>query len=488
MKEKIQQFFNDNKINISIEKSIKSYQVTTYYCKISEYNNNIINKIIKLQDILCLYLQVNNININFDKINGYLLIEIENTERATFLYNDLIQNNNTNKDGLYFNIGIKTNNIIKNINLCNTPHLLIAGTTGSGKSVLVNNIILQLLENYTPKELELILIDIKQVEFSIYKNIPHLLYDPITTLEKSRIMLYNIINEMNERYKILKDNNNRNIAEYNKTHEEKIKYKVVIIDELAELLMLEQNKLKSNLEGYDTIEKYICRIAQLGRAAGIHLIVATQRPSSDIISGLIKNNIPSRIALSVPSAINSKIILDEKGAEKLSGNGDMLLKLVNENKLERLQGAYITEEEIIKRLENIKNKYNYNNTIILTEYKDPKEELLKKLENYISICFSKSESKIKCYNLLMQNNNIQGIIQELSKNEKEQEILKDNYFNILKSVKQFYNGYIQEEKQEEKDIKQNERLKEKQEKLKRRDRIASNIFIAKILNDICKHL
>lgn len=347
-----------------------------------------------------------------------------------------------------------------------------------GKSVLVNTFILQLLENYTPQELELILVDIKQVEFSIYEGIPHLLQEPIKTLEDARKMFYTACEDMTARYETLKNSNCRNIVDYNEQGG-KMKYKLIVIDELAELFLLEQNRLKSKLEGYSTIEDYICRLAQLGRACGIHLIISTQRPSSDVISGLIKSNLPSRIALSVPSAINSKIILEESGAENLTGNGDFLLKIIGTNKLERFQGAFIPTNELIERLEIIKNKYNYNNNIIIV----PKRDILKELYNTLYLIYNKSESKYITKINLQKAEYIEQLIEEISETEEEQKALKENYFNIFNKVTQNFNGYITEEKEA---ISEEKARQREARKIKRRDKLVFMGLVNRFLHGINK--
>ena len=467
MNQKIIDYFKQNKIDVEITQVIESLQLTTYFIKInSSINSTIINKIQKSKEALQLYLQIDNINIKMDNITGSFIIEIPCINRKTLTYKELVNNYIKNSNGLYCNVGIDTQNKIKNINLCDLPHLLVAGTTGSGKSVLINSIILQLLENYTPLELELILIDIKQVEFSIYSGIPHLLYEPITEFDKSKKVLNECIDDMTNRYELLKNSNCRNIAEYNQKNFVKMKYKLIVIDELAELLMLEQNKLKSNLENKTRIDELICRIAQLGRAAGIHLIVATQRPSSDVISGLIKSNIPSRIALTVANNTNSRIIIDQAGAENLTGKGDLLLKVINDNKLTRLQSAFITNSELLERLTEVKNKYNYKNTKQIND-----RNILKELEIKLNRMMSESNNKTVAKNLLQEKQWIDGIIQELTTDETEQKQLYNNYFKILHDVLLSYNGYIAEEKRQEKQTKEIQRQQEKQAKLKRRDRL-----------------
>ena len=218
-----------------------------------------------------------------------------------------------------------------------------------------------------------------------------------------------------------------------------------------------------------------------GRAAGVHLLIATQRPSSDVISGLIKSNIPSKIALTVSNKINSKIILDEAGAENLTGKGDYLLKVIGSNKIERLQSAFINDTELLQRIENIKNKYTYNNIISDINKKD----ILKDLENYIKQRFENAPSKKECFNILQKNYFIDYTIKDITKDHEEQKILYNNYFNILNNVKKYYNGYIIEEKEKEKERKEQEK---ELEKIKRRDKILKKMIFGQILTDINKNL
>lgn len=374
--EKIEKFFKDNRINLSIIAEVDSLQLTTFFGKIDCYDSKTLNKILKLQNALCLYLQKNNINIKQDNLSGCIVFEIPKEDRKTLSFEDLNKDYTKNSNGLYVNLGADTKNNIYNLDLCKTPHLLISGTTGSGKSVLVNSILTSLLLNYVPSELELVLIDVKQVEFSMYKNIPHLLCETITNLTDTKIVLTQCIEDINKRYETIKNSGCRNIQEYNKVNEEKMKYRLIVIDELAELFMLEnKSRLRADLEGYDRIETQLCRIAQIGRACGVHLILATQRPSTDVITGLLKSNIPSRIALSVSSAVDSKVILDTSGAEKLTGKGDMLLKLIGNNDLIRLQSAFISNDEQERYIDAIKSRYNSFNNDITDLLEQRKEEI-----------------------------------------------------------------------------------------------------------------
>ena len=221
------------------------------------------------------------------------------------------------------------------------PHMLIAGTTGSGKSVCMNSLIISLLYKAKPDEVKLIMVDPKMVELGIYNGIPHLLIPVVTDPKKAAGALQWAVTEMLRRYRMMSDAGVRNLEEYNRQAEhdddyEKMPQIVVIIDELADLMLVAAKE----------VEESICRVAQMGRASGIHLIVATQRPSADVITGLMKANIPSRIAFAVASTVDSRIILDTIGAEKLVGKGDMLYAPLGQGKPKRIQGCFISDEEV----------------------------------------------------------------------------------------------------------------------------------------------
>src|SRR5699024_2048266 len=248
------------------------------------------------------------------------------------------------------------------------PHLLIAGATGSGKSVCINSIIMSILFKSTPEEVKMLLIDPKVVELSIYNGIPNLLVPVVTDAKKANAALDWAVDEMEKRYKLFSKNNVRDIDSYNKrikgTKKEKLPQIVIIIDELADLMMVSAQE----------IEDYICRLAQMARAAGIYLIIATQRPSVDVITGTIKANIPSRISFAVTSQTDSRTILDIGGAEKLLGKGDMLFYPSNLPKPIRVQGAFVKDEEVYKVTEFLKsqNVSNYKEEIIETLEKNVK--------------------------------------------------------------------------------------------------------------------
>ena len=216
------------------------------------------------------------------------------------------------------------------------PHLLIAGATGSGKSILLNTLVSCLLMEKTPEELRLILIDPKRVELTPYNGVPHLLSPAIVEVDKVVGTLRGIANEMMKRYRTFEASGVRNIESYNKQSSEKMPMLLVVIDELADLMMTASTD----------VERVLCRLAQMGRATGIHLIIATQRPSVNVLTGLIKANFPTRISFTVTSQIDSRTILDTMGAEKLLGKGDMLYLPPDAMQPIRAQGTFISEKEI----------------------------------------------------------------------------------------------------------------------------------------------
>jgi DNA segregation ATPase FtsK/SpoIIIE-like protein len=228
------------------------------------------------------------------------------------------------------------------------PHLLVAGSTGSGKSVCLNSIIMSLLFQNSPDELKFILIDPKRVELPVYNGLPHLLTPVITDVQKTVNSLKWAIREMDKRFDILSKVGSRDIASYNNAHQEKLPYIVIIVDELADLMVSNSSE----------VEAVVIRLAQMARAVGIHLVLATQRPSVDVITGLIKANIPGRIAFAVASLMDSRTILDCSGAEKLLGRGDMLYSSAELSSPKRLQGAFVNEEEIKRVVDFIKDKYD----------------------------------------------------------------------------------------------------------------------------------
>lgn len=264
------------------------------------------------------------------------------------------------KSKLAFGIGKDITGTVIVADIADMTHLLIAGATGSGKSVCINTLITSILYKATPEEVKLIMIDPKKVELNVYNGIPHLLIPVVSDVQKANGALNWAIREMMRRYDLLEFRNVRNIAGYNKAVDksEKLPYIVIIIDELADLMMTVGKE----------VEASIVRLTQLARAAGIHLVIATQRPDSNVVTGLIKANVPSRIAFKVSDGVNSKIILDSTGAEKLLGKGDMLLKTrAYDDKPLRIQGAFVTDEEVEQIVESIKTDENHYDQSVIDE-------------------------------------------------------------------------------------------------------------------------
>lgn len=301
-----------------------------------------LTKIAKCADDIALRLAVSGVRIAAIPNKAAVGIEVPNDSRNMVGLRELMEDNSfvSSKSKLMVPLGKDISGQLVKADISAMPHLLIAGTTGSGKSVCTNSMILSMLFRASPEEVKLILIDPKKVEFNAYNGIPHLLVPVVTDPKKAAGSLGWALVEMNKRYQTFADNKVKDILSFNekaKKNEEleKMPYIVVIIDEFADLMMT---------AGAD-VEASVCRLAQLGRAAGIHLIVATQRPSTDVITGLIKANIPSRLALTVATGIDSRTIIDTVGAEELLGHGDMLFMPIGTSKPIRVQGCFVSDEE-----------------------------------------------------------------------------------------------------------------------------------------------
>lgn len=312
-----------------------------------------ISKITNLTDDIALNLASSGVRIEAPIPNKSAVgIEVPNKNRNMVTLREVIDQGQYREAKSKLTVGLGkdvTGNFIY-CDVAKMPHLLIAGTTGSGKSVCLNTMIVSLLYNANPDEVKLLMIDPKQVEFTIYNGIPHLLVPVVSDARKAAGALGWAVSEMLQRYKKFSDNNVRDISGYNSICEsqglKKMPQVVIFIDELSDLMMAAPNE----------VEDSICRLAQMARAAGMHLVIATQRPSVDVITGLIKANIPSRIALSVSSQIDSRTIIDSIGAEKLLGNGDMLYYPVGIPKPIRVQGCYLSEKEVEKVVSFIKDQ------------------------------------------------------------------------------------------------------------------------------------
>jgi len=325
-----------------------------------------VSKILSLQDDLAMALSAETIRIQAPIPGKDVVgIEIPNDSFDTIYLRSLLEDK-LFKDSLSpLTIALGKDIVGKPFmtDLKKLPHLLIAGTTGSGKSVGINAMILSLLYKNSPDQLRLLMIDPKMLEFSIYNDIPHLLTPVITKPKQAIVALNNMVNEMERRYELMADTRTKNIENYNekvaKEGGENLPYIVVIIDELADLMMTSGKE----------VEHSIGRLAQMARASGIHLIVATQRPSVDVVTGLIKANLPSRISYRVGQKVDSKIILDQMGAESLLGRGDMLFTPPGSTGLVRLHAPWSSEEEIEKIVDFIKSQRppNYNKGFLVEE-------------------------------------------------------------------------------------------------------------------------
>ena len=385
----------DKKIKILIEK-LKQFKVdgdvvryyvgpvvTTFEFKPLPHIK--VSKILALQDDLAMALKAQSIRIQAPIPGKDVVgIEIPNEKQDTIYLREILESDifQNAKSPLTLALGKDIVGSPFVTDLAKLPHLLIAGTTGSGKSVGINAMILSLLYRNSPDELKIIMIDPKMLEFSIYNDIPHLLTPVITDAKKAITALNAMVKEMERRYKLMAKMRVKNIENYNKKSNEKMPYIVIIIDELADLMMT---------SGKD-VEYSIARLAQMARASGIHLIVATQRPSVDVVTGLIKANLPSRISFKVGQKIDSKVILDQFGAESLLGRGDMLFTPPGITGLLRLHAPFTSEEEIEKIVEFLKSQreVEYDNSIINTieseqieDENDDVDELFEEAKNII---------------------------------------------------------------------------------------------------------
>ena len=312
-----------------------------------------ISRITNLADDIALNLAAGGIRIEAPIPNKAAVgIEVPNKNRATVTLREIIDTDQYRnaKSKLFVALGKDIAGNCTYADLAKMPHLLVAGTTGSGKSVCLNAMIVSILYNATPDEVKLLMIDPKQVEFTVYNGIPHLIVPVVSDPRKASGALAWAVTEMLTRYKMFSDNNVRDISGYNSICESigqpKLPQIVIFIDELSDLMMAAPHE----------VEDSICRLAQMARAAGMHLVIATQRPSVDVITGLIKANIPSRLSLKVSSQIDSRTIIDSAGAEKLLGNGDMLFYPVGIAKPIRIQGCFLSDKEVETVVDHIKQQ------------------------------------------------------------------------------------------------------------------------------------
>lgn len=343
-------------IKVTVERAEIGPSVTKYEVKPAVGVR--VNRISNLSDDLALALAAKDVRIEAPIPGKSLIgIEVPNSDIATVSFRELWEQSQTKAENfLEIPLGKAVNGTARAFDLSKMPHLLVAGSTGSGKSVAVNGIIASILMKARPDQVKFMMVDPKMVELSVYNDIPHLLIPVVTNPRKASKALQKVVDEMENRYEFFAKVGVRNIAGFNAKVEEfnsQSEYKqiplpfiVVIVDELADLMMVASKE----------VEDAIIRLGQKARAAGIHMILATQRPSVDVISGLIKANVPSRVAFAVSSGTDSRTILDENGAEKLLGRGDMLFKPIDENHPVRLQGSFISDDDVERIVNFIKTQ------------------------------------------------------------------------------------------------------------------------------------
>jgi len=364
----LQQILRDFGVGVTVTDVSQGPSITRY--ELQPDQGVKVSKIVALSDDIKLNLAVADIRIEAP-IPGKAAvgIEVPNSESTLVSFRELVASSEfkTHKSKIAFAVGKDIAGKIMVTDIARMPHLLIAGATGSGKSVCINTLIMSILYKADPEEVRLIMIDPKVVELSVYNGIPHLLIPVVTDPKKAAGALNWAVAEMTNRYKLFADYNVRNIQGYNEKVKEiegieeenkprKLPQIIIVVDELADLMMVAPGE----------VEDAICRLAQLARAAGIHLIIATQRPSVNVITGLIKANMPSRIAFAVSSGVDSRTILDMNGAEKLLGKGDMLFYPYGYPKPVRMQGAFVSDEEVGAVVEFLKQnnmEASYNNEV-----------------------------------------------------------------------------------------------------------------------------
>ena len=338
----LNRIFINKQITCSCTKITKTAMCIIYDFELFSYNITF-EQIKRLEKTLQMFLRKESVVISPSKVTIGFTVSVPHDNKLIIPLGNCLKQT---MDSSQFEVplGLDEQNNPINVDISKLPHLLVSGTTGSGKSVCINNIIVSLLSKNKPEDLQLILIDPKQVEFAKYDSLKYFLNGRvITNVFQAANALYKICCNMDLRYREISRKGCKTIDEYNEISEKKYSRAIIVIDELADLMI--RNKKE--------VEPLLVRIAQLGRACGIHLILATQRPSREVITGLIKVNIPAKICFKVPSSVNSRVVLDKSGAEKLTGYGDGLFQNNDGSDPVRFQGAYISSQEIDKFVEYI---------------------------------------------------------------------------------------------------------------------------------------
>ncbi len=383
----LEKVFSDFNIDIKVI-NVKLGPVITLF-EILPSAGTKINTIINLAGDISRSMGVGAVRISQIYGTQFLGVEVPNTNREQVTIKELLSDENFKNTShkIPICIGKDISGNIEVIDLSKTPHLLVAGTTGSGKSVFINTLLASILYKFSPIELRLILIDPKMLELSVYNDIAHLLTPVVTEPKKAIIALKWVCKEMERRYSLMNEENTRSLEGYNQKSIEKLPYIVVFIDEMADLMMTAGKE----------VEHYVQRLAQMARACGIHLVMATQRPSVDIITGSIKANFPSRISFQVASKYDSRTVLGEIGAEQLLGNGDMLMSKNGAN-LIRYQSAFISDDEVNKLIKEIKKSQK-------VEYLEELDEIIKNNdENFDALSDEDEELISKSIDLIKSTN------------------------------------------------------------------------------------
>ena len=383
----LEQVFADFNIDIKVV-NVKLGPVITLY-EILPAAGIKISTIINLADDISRSMGVGAVRIAQIYGTQYLGVEIPNDQRESVTIKELLSHENFKKTihKIPICIGKDISGNIEVIDLSKTPHLLVAGTTGSGKSVFINTLLTSILYKFSPEELRLILIDPKMLELSVYNDIAHLLTPVVTEPKKAILALKWVCKEMERRYSLMNEEGTRSLEGYNQKAIEKLPFIVVFIDEMADLMMTAGKE----------VEHYVQRLAQMARACGIHLVMATQRPSVDIITGSIKANFPSRISFQVASKYDSRTVLGEVGAEQLLGNGDMLMSK-NGGNIIRYQSAFISDNEVNKLIKEIKRSQK-------VEYLEELDEIIKNnIDSFDSLSEEDEELITKSIDLIKSTN------------------------------------------------------------------------------------
>ena len=353
--EKIVEILKTYGIDVSFVNAKVGPRITQYEFKLSPGTR--INEVSNLSKEIALGLSTTQVSIGAVEGSSLLGIQVPNSESSNVTLDDVMET--SDKSGVSMALGKDTNGNSVSADILKLQHILIGGTTGSGKSACINSMICSLIQTYSPDQVKLVLIDPKKVELTAYKSIPHLYMPIVTDPNKAVEVLDDMVKTMDKRYSDFEKVGVKNIESYNnlvtKYNEsgksaKLMPYIIIIIDELADLMQTAGKKVESSIQ----------RLTQLARAAGIHLIVATQRPSVDVVTGVIKSNINSRIAFATPSSTDSRTILDQSGAEKLLGKGDMLYKPLGASNTKRVQGAFVSDDEVENIVKGVNERYGSN--------------------------------------------------------------------------------------------------------------------------------